>query len=82
MQNAQSSLIDLEVWKLNKQLSSQEFQVSRKIFFSMNRSLSDSVLGIVCRVFSLNGKGFSMRLLYGSILEQNLITEVSNNQQQ
>ena len=33
-------------------------------------------------IFFPNGKCFSMRLLFGFILEQNLIIKVINNQQQ
>ena len=36
-------------------------------------SLSDSVLGIVCRNIFSNNKSFSMHFLFSHILEQNLI---------
>ena len=44
--------------------------------------LSDSVLGIVCSNFIPNGTSFSMRLLFGRILEQNSLIKIINKQKQ
>ena len=76
-------MINLKVWKLNKELLNQSlrFKTNKKIFLFIK------VLVILCleslaTTFLPDDKSFTTGLLFGLLLEQNFITWVINNQEQ
>ena len=73
--------INLKVLKLKKQLSNQTVSFKKEVIFFKLWSFSDSVLGIMWHKFFYNDKSFSTHLLFGLILEQQIIAIINNQQQ-
>ena len=76
-------MINLKVWKLNKELLNQSLRFKTNInFFLFIKVLVILCLESLATTFLPDDKSFTTGLLFGLLLEQNLITWVINNQEQ